>query len=1038
VFESEASLRFYPDRRKTLRRFLDDIRRVRNTLAHGRKVTTVQLEALDRYYEEITSPIQDQFDSGQSSVNPSQYLEGTRDELRAWASSIDESLGLIHESLDDLRSELTQRYGALEETAEEAARAARTGSRKGSWIIGLVVVSLLATFLLIKKGEDSQEALEDLAEQGRSIEDGVDSLSMSIEKLASLGGLIPEPKTQAEFIHNARLHLRSGNQGAAVDAYQHALQSSTRPLDLAREYVNALLVADGRETAMLRVIRWLDPASRVYQIEDGVPRVREEATLTGRNSLSVEAAVSELIEGDSDRFAWLSALSSFGERSTGVWVTAIEDLNRIAMEQRTFAQHELARRVLDNLDREGAVIADDTFVDAGLARDARLAIEAIRSQLKALGDQYWRQEPILLIGWSSFDCFGISFWIPDRVSSAQMDWRGRTYDIELTSARKVLTYSLGGNTPRLVADETVIAGAWQVGRLGDISSGPRYGPGEEVVTLRYTSPDGSGLREWHTNINSLDACVNYHRGHIEQTGRVGDGGLKFGWHGPGARALKEEYIGLNETQAARLASSRREAWAKAWADERDEGTAPCYWPQYRCEAANPDDAGFACGNNHIVRVACPPRNLPGRAEVDLSNIMAHRRVVSELRYSLGTGTYEHQIEFEAEDHAAQWSNLNGETVVTAATGGHRLFRYMNGFIIEDRFQGPLFLRIDYKNGHRTDLEIPLVDPFSPPPGWPETPLAPPAVTPDHELSAGFQVVEEALEDGSTERWTMRRALELEKTLYRSELVRHGLSSTEAENGEHTETMYYDGVPVAAMALSPTGQLTNLKCYAPAWENRKDYGPGGTYGMPPRGVFPIGPWLSLGDPMDRQTLWVTHHPREAPLWRDFNPEEREMTAGELEMYKQLSSLSQLLGEGSLLGFSSITPDQSRGPLVGGVPIGFWTDYVRGKVRAQGWVHTRLSDSKPNTFRVGRWTLFDDQEKPVGFIEYDNMGRRSGYEAQFDEDGKPLTISFRDDWLNEIYFSWSQGKTLFNRNRIDESRFLEEVAKRWPLPGPVRWP
>ena len=81
LFEESPFLSYLRDKRKTIQNFLEDIRRIRNILAHNKRVTNTQLSLLDLYYEELISPVQEAHDQGQTKVNPDTYLDVSREEL---------------------------------------------------------------------------------------------------------------------------------------------------------------------------------------------------------------------------------------------------------------------------------------------------------------------------------------------------------------------------------------------------------------------------------------------------------------------------------------------------------------------------------------------------------------------------------------------------------------------------------------------------------------------------------------------------------------------------------------------------------------------------------------------------------------------------------------------------------------------------------------------------------------------------------------------------------------------------------------------
>ncbi|KAA0574393.1 tetratricopeptide repeat protein [Azospirillum sp. B21] len=100
LFEDTAFLRFLRDQRETIRSFLDDVRRLRNIVAHNRRITPIQLALLDLYYGELAKPVGDAHQKRKTAVDPDAYLEVSNAQLDAWFGALQEDVGAIR---DDLR-----------------------------------------------------------------------------------------------------------------------------------------------------------------------------------------------------------------------------------------------------------------------------------------------------------------------------------------------------------------------------------------------------------------------------------------------------------------------------------------------------------------------------------------------------------------------------------------------------------------------------------------------------------------------------------------------------------------------------------------------------------------------------------------------------------------------------------------------------------------------------------------------------------------------------------------------------------------------
>lgn len=95
IFEKTPFLQYLQDKRKTLDLFLDDIRRIRNDIAHLRPLTDVQIELLSIYYEEIMTPIEEAHKAGNVHVNPKEHLNATDEEVNSYLNNISKDIEQI-------------------------------------------------------------------------------------------------------------------------------------------------------------------------------------------------------------------------------------------------------------------------------------------------------------------------------------------------------------------------------------------------------------------------------------------------------------------------------------------------------------------------------------------------------------------------------------------------------------------------------------------------------------------------------------------------------------------------------------------------------------------------------------------------------------------------------------------------------------------------------------------------------------------------------------------------------------------------------
>ncbi len=102
IFESSLFLDYLRNKRETLGFYLDDIRRIRNDIAHVKTLSFAQIELLDIYYEEIMTPIQEAHDKKNTFVNPKQHLKADDAQLNEYRELINNELTKINKGLTEL------------------------------------------------------------------------------------------------------------------------------------------------------------------------------------------------------------------------------------------------------------------------------------------------------------------------------------------------------------------------------------------------------------------------------------------------------------------------------------------------------------------------------------------------------------------------------------------------------------------------------------------------------------------------------------------------------------------------------------------------------------------------------------------------------------------------------------------------------------------------------------------------------------------------------------------------------------------------
>jgi TolB-like protein len=102
IFES-SQLQLSNSSRESLRFILEDIRLIRNAVAHNKKISLIQIEALNEYYKNIAQLISD---SKVININPNNYLDLDKVQMESFIFSLKEDNKLIRVGIEEIKSEV--------------------------------------------------------------------------------------------------------------------------------------------------------------------------------------------------------------------------------------------------------------------------------------------------------------------------------------------------------------------------------------------------------------------------------------------------------------------------------------------------------------------------------------------------------------------------------------------------------------------------------------------------------------------------------------------------------------------------------------------------------------------------------------------------------------------------------------------------------------------------------------------------------------------------------------------------------------------
>jgi len=147
-----SQLKLSKNSRDSIRYILEDIRLIRNSIAHNKKVSNIQIEALNEYYRAIASVIKE---SKSNKINPDAYLDLDKADMEVFISNLKQDNMIILNNVEDIKTNVIE---IKKETSH---------IRKKTYLIlgGIALLVLLTTlilFLLSKQSNSTNNISKDI------------------------------------------------------------------------------------------------------------------------------------------------------------------------------------------------------------------------------------------------------------------------------------------------------------------------------------------------------------------------------------------------------------------------------------------------------------------------------------------------------------------------------------------------------------------------------------------------------------------------------------------------------------------------------------------------------------------------------------------------------------------------------------------------------------------------------------------------------------------------------------------------------------
>ena len=297
IFISKKS-RITNKAKDSLRFLLEDIRIIRNGIAHNKQLSTIQIEALNNHFQIIT----DQIDhSKECNIEIKAYFDKANANILGYLNSLKEDQSTISGYLDEINEKSSEILGVSNKI-----------NRKTTIIISLIFILLIITGLVLYYQKDSSQKTREIHKSTKKIEENVQQVFNRFDQLEGAlksSNPIANPKTANDFIVNAYVFKNAGESAKSIEMFQkYFAKTNNNKFDLYLDYYDVMKYHLSIKLAnnLMRELSDQDLAQAVilYNNEYGIESWRGIEKLKLSNQLKNYLFVIKSSEMKSEYISW--------------------------------------------------------------------------------------------------------------------------------------------------------------------------------------------------------------------------------------------------------------------------------------------------------------------------------------------------------------------------------------------------------------------------------------------------------------------------------------------------------------------------------------------------------------------------------------------------------------------------------------------------------------------------------------------------------------------------------------------------------------
>ena len=232
----------------TLRNLLDDIRVIRNSIAHNKEVSDVEINLLNEYYNEIIRNINSARANGRTKIEPDKYIKIDDQEIQKYINSIEDNF-------DELNKKIDENFVSIKSDTEILKKGSKSSNKKLLFSLAGIFVIVIVTVLTLVLQKSDSDIIKD---QNQKILDNTTDIKNDIETVKetiSADSEIKNLNNSSDFSVVKELNERTKAENArrvAVIYFDNT--SEEKNLDKLKKGLAGMLISDLSNVNMIDIV----------------------------------------------------------------------------------------------------------------------------------------------------------------------------------------------------------------------------------------------------------------------------------------------------------------------------------------------------------------------------------------------------------------------------------------------------------------------------------------------------------------------------------------------------------------------------------------------------------------------------------------------------------------------------------------------------------------------------------------------------------------------------------------------------------------